>query len=178
MDYHKTDKRIEEYVTGLFEQMHSPSLVFHNLDHTKMVVKRTQEIAGHYNVTEKEMLILYAAAWFHDTGHLFTEPQKHEEMSCDIMRKFMKDYAEDETIIDEIAGCIMATKFPCNPKILLQQIICDADTYHLGTKDFKETNKKNYEELKLRTGNIDPVQFKEDTIKLLKSHFYYTNNSK
>lgn len=178
MDYHKTDKRIEEYVTGLFEQMHSPSLVFHNLDHTKMVVKRTQEIAGHYNVTEKEMLILYAAAWFHDTGHLFTEPQKHEEMSCDIMRKFMKDYVEDETIIDEIAACIMATKFPCNPKILLQQIICDADTYHLGTKDFKETNKKNYEELKLRTGNADPVQFKEDTIKLLKSHFYYTNYCK
>jgi hypothetical protein len=72
----------------------------------------------------------------------------------------------------------MAKKFPFNPKILLQQIICDADTYHLGTKDFKETNKKNYEELKLRTGNIDPVQFKEDTIKLLKSHFYYTNYCK
>ena len=178
MDYHKTDKRIEEYVTGLFEQMHSPSLVFHNLEHTKMVVKHTQEIAGHYNVTEKEMLILYAAAWFHDTGHLFTEPQKHEEMSCDIMKKFMKDYVEDETIIDEIAGCIMATKLPRNPKNLLQQIICDADTYHLGTKDFKETNKKNFEESKLRTGNIDPVQFKEDTIKLLKSHFYYTNYCK
>ncbi|HEV2831086.1 MAG TPA: Pycsar system effector family protein [Hanamia sp.] len=178
MDYHKTDKRIEEYVTGLFEQMHSPSLVFHNLDHTKMVVKRTQEIAGHYNVTEKEMLILYAAAWFHDTGHLFTEPQGHEEMSCDIMRKFMKDYVEDETITDEIAGCIMATKLPRNPKNLLQQIICDADTYHLGTKDFKETNKKNYEELKLRTGNADPIKFKEDTIKLLKSHFYYTNYCK
>ena len=178
MDYHKTDKRIEEYVTGLFEQMHSPSLVFHNLEHTKMVVKHTQEIAGHYNVTEKEMLILYAAAWFHDTGHLFTEPQKHEEMSCDIMKKFMKDYVEDETIIDEIAGCIMATKLPRNPKNLLQQIICDADTYHLGTKDFKETNKKNFEESKLRTGNADPVQFKEDTIKLLKSHFYYTNYCK
>jgi predicted metal-dependent HD superfamily phosphohydrolase len=178
MDYHKTDKRIEEYVTGLFEQMHSPSLVFHNLDHTRMVVKRTQEIAGHYNVTEKEMLILYAAAWFHDTGHLFTDPQRHEEMSCDIMRKFMQDYVEDETILDEITGCIMATKLPRNPKNLLQQIICDADTYHIGTKDFRETNKKNYEELKLRTGNADPVQFKEDTIKLLKSHFYYTNYCK
>ncbi len=174
MDYHKTDKRIEEYVTGLFEQMQSPSLVFHNLDHTKMVVKHTQEIAGHYNVTEKEMLILYAAAWFHDTGHLFTEPQKHEEMSCDVMKKFMKDHVEEETIIDEIGSCIMATKLPRNPQNLLQQIICDADTYHLGTKDFKETNKKNYEELKLRNGNADPIQFTKDTIKLLKEHFYFT----
>ena len=90
----------------------------------------------------------------------------------------MKDYVEDETSIDQIAGCIMSTKLPRNPKNLLQQIICDADTYHLGTKDFKETNKKNYEELKLRTGNADPVKFKEDTIKLLKLHFYYTNYCK
>lgn len=178
MDYHKIDKRIEEYVTGLFDQMHSPALVFHNLGHTKMVVKRTQEIAGHYNVTEKEMLILYAAAWFHDTGHLFTDPHKHEEMSCDVMKKFMKDYVDDETIIDEITGCIMATKAPRNPKNLLQQIICDADTYHLGTKEFKETNKKNFEELKLRNGNADPIKFKEDTIQLLKTHQYYTNYCK
>ena len=74
MDYHKIDKRIEEYVAGLFDQMHSPALVFHNLDHTENVVKRTKEIAGHYNVSEKEMLILFAAAWFHDTGYFFTEP--------------------------------------------------------------------------------------------------------
>lgn len=178
MDFHKIDKRIEDYVTGLFEQMHSTALVFHNFDHTRTVVKRTQEISGHYNVSEKEMLILYAAAWFHDTGHLFTDPPKHEEMSCDVMKKFMKDYVDDDTIINEITGCIMATKAPRNPINLLQQIICDADTYHLGTKDFKETNKKCFEELKLRNGNADPIKFKEDTIELLKTHQYYTNYCK
>ena len=178
MDNHKIEKRIEGYVTGLFDQKHSPALVFHNLEHTKNVVKHTQEIATHYNVTEKEMLILKAAAWFHDTGHLFTEPAKHEEMSCDIMKKFMKNHLDDESIADEIAGCIMATKLPRNPKSLLQQIICDADTFHLGTEDFKEINKKNFEELKLRNGDADPVQFKEDTIKLLQTHYYYTNYCK
>ena len=59
MDNNKLYKKIEEYVTGLFEQMHAPALVFHNLEHTQNVVKRTQEIAGHYKVTEDEMLILY-----------------------------------------------------------------------------------------------------------------------
>ena len=58
------------------------------------------------------------------------------------MRKFMKDLCRDEMVTTEITGNIMATKIPRNPKNLLQQIICDADTYHLGTKDFKETNKK------------------------------------
>ena len=178
MDYQLIEKQIEEYVTGLFEQRQSPGLIFHNLDHTRSVVKHTLQIASHYNVSDREMLILIAAAWFHDTGYLYVEPEKHEETSCQIMNKFMKDYPEDETLLEEIHGCIMATKFPRNPKNLMQEIICDADTFHCGTKKFKETNKKMREELRLRNGKIDPVKFREDTIQLLKTHVYYTTYCK
>jgi len=175
MEHNKIYKKIEEYVTGLFDQMHSPSLVFHNLEHTEDVVKRTQEIAGHYKVSENEMLILFASAWFHDTGHLFTEPKKHEVMSCEIMKKFMKDFIEDEKTIQAIEGCIMATKMPRNPTTLLEQIICDADTYHLGTKEFKETNKRAFEEDKLRSHQTDIIKFDEGTIKMLEEHQFYTS---
>ncbi|MEP6846843.1 MAG: Pycsar system effector family protein [Panacibacter sp.] len=178
MDQHKLYKKIEDYVTGLFEQMHAPALVFHSLEHTQNVVKRTQEIAGHYKVTEDEMLILYTAAWFHDTGHLFTEPAKHEKMSCEVMRKFMKDQVEDEKIIEQVEACIMATKFPRNPQNLLQQIICDADTYHLGTKEFKDTNKRAFEERSLRSGDSDKDKFDADTIEMLDTHQFYTNYAK
>ena len=178
MDYQLIEKRIEEYVIGLFEQNQLPALVFHNLDHTKEVVKRTLEIAVHYNVSDREMLVLIAAAWFHDTGHLFAEPDKHEEESCQILKKFLKDYIEDEMIIEEIHACVEATKFPRNPKNLLQEIICDADTYHFGTKEFKESNKKVREEIKLRNGEIDLIKFKEETIQLLKAHVYYTSYCK
>ena len=178
MDTNKLYKKIEDYVTGLFEQMQLPTLVFHNLEHTETVVKRSQEIAGHYKVSENEMLILFASAWFHDTGHLFTEPGKHEAMSVEIMKKFMKEYVEDEKTLKAIEDCIMATKFPRNPKNLLEQIICDADTYHLGTKDFKKTNKWAFEEAKLRLGETDPVQFNEETIKMLQTHHFYTSYCK
>ena len=174
MDYLLIEKRIEEYVTGLFEQKQSPGLIFHNLDHTKEVVKHTIKIASHYKVSDREMLILIAAAWFHDTGYLLAEPAKHEEMSCQIMKKFMMEYNDDETLKEEIEACVMTTKFPRNPKNLLQEIICDADTYHFGTKKFKETNKKMREELKLRNGTLDPVKFREETIHLLKTHVYFT----
>ena len=178
MDTNKLYKKIEDYVTGLFEQMQLPTLVFHNLEHTETVVKRSQEIAGHYKVSENEMLILFASAWFHDTGHLFTEPGKHEAMSVEIMKKFMKEYVEDEKTLKAIEDCIMATKFPRNPKNLLEQIICDADIYHLGTKDFKKTNKWAFEETKLRLGETDPVHFNEETIKMLQTHHFYTSYCK
>ena len=174
----KLYKKIEEYVTGFFEQMQTPELAFHNLEHTQNVVKHTREIAGHYNVSENEMLILFTAAWFHDTGHLVTDPSKHEVMSVEIMKKFMKQHLDDEKTIDTVEECIMATKVPRNPKNLLEEIICDADTYHLGTKDFKVTNRNFFEESKLRLGETDPVKFNEDTIKMLEAHRFYTSYCK
>ena len=178
MDYQLIEKRIEEYVTGLYKQMQSPDLVFHNLDHTRNVVKHALEIAAHYNIKDKEMLVLVAAAWFYDIGYLYAKADEHEEMSSRIMKRFMKDYTEGESILDEINAVAMAAKFPGNPKTLLEEILCDADTYHFGTKQFKQTNKKIHEELKLRNGKMDPVKFKKETIQLLKTHVYYTSYCK
>jgi hypothetical protein len=171
-------KKIEHYVTGLFETLQDDTLAFHNLKHTQNVVDRTKEIAGHYHVSEKEMLILYTAAWFHDTGYLFTDPVKHEQMSADMMRKFMLEHTNDTELINEIEQCIMATKSPRNPTNLLQQIICDADTYNLGTKEFKETNKRVRKECKLKTGHEDKLEFCRNTITLLEKHQFYTTYCK
>ena len=171
-------KKIENYVTGLYETLQDDTLVFHNLKHTQNVVNRTKEIAGHYHVTEKEMLILYTAAWFHDTGYLFTEPSKHEVMSADVMKKFMLDHTNDTELIKEVEQCIMATKSPRNPTNLLQQIICDADTYNLGTKEFKDTNKRVLKENKLKTGEVDKKTFYTNTIKMLEEHQFYTTYCK
>ena len=170
--------RIEEYITGLYGHVRAPTLAYHNLLHTQNVVKHTREIAGYYNVSENEVLILFTAAWFHDTGYLFAEPQKHEEMSCFVMRKYMSDKLDNINIVNNIEECIMATKPPVNPRGLLQHIICDADAYHLGTRDFEENDKRALEEFFLKHLDTDPVQFNKDTIKMLVSHCFYTDYCK
>jgi len=172
------NNKIEEHVTGLFAKINAPALIFHNLLHTQNVVKHTKEIAGHYNVSEEEMLILITAAWFHDTGHLFTRPQNHEEVGCFIMEKFMADKINDINSISSIEQCIMATKLPRHPENLLQQIICDADFYHFGTKEFQENDERALEEHILKYGDPDPFQFSKATIKMLEDHSFYTNYCK
>ena len=142
MDSNNIYKKIQNYVTGLFEKKYDSNLIFHDLQHTKNVVSRVKEIAAHYNVSEKDMLVLFVAAWFHDTGYLFVEPSMHEENSVEQMKKFMSDYYNDPEMITETENCILSTKPHVNPGNLLQQILCDADTYHLGTKEFKDTNKQ------------------------------------
>jgi predicted metal-dependent HD superfamily phosphohydrolase len=169
-------KQVEQYVTDLFEANKKPKLIFHSFEHTRNIVKRAEEIAAHYKLTEQEMLAVYIAAWFHDTGHLFTGPENHEEKSVELMRAFMETHLPDQELIKTIEGCILATKRAIEPTTLLQQIVCDADTYHLGTKEFKKTNKQVRREVAHDNKNpISKTEWDIQTLKFLENHKYYTS---
>lgn len=168
-------KRVASYVTNLFEEYPHPNLVFHNLDHTRTVVARAEEIAAHYQLTERDTLVIYIAAWFHDVGHLFADISKHEEKSIEMMKNFMQQENNDEALIADIAECIMATRMPHAPKNFLGEIMCDADTYHLGTKDFKKTNKQVKEEFRLRNYVPVTLEWDRNSLELLQQHKYFTS---
>ena len=140
-------KQVEDHIKQLFSTHDSQQLYFHSLAHTQEMIKRTEEIATHYKLSEKEMMAVCIAGWFHDTGYLFTTPENHEEKSVEQMKLFMETNFPDPELIKTIEGCIMATKIGVVPSTLLQQIVCDADTYHLGTKEFKKTNKQVKKEI-------------------------------
>ncbi|RYY45468.1 MAG: HD domain-containing protein [Chitinophagaceae bacterium] len=175
-DYSQVLKTTEDYVTSMFDEYTGKCLLFHNLDHTKQVVKRTNEIAAHYELSSRDSIILFISAWFHDTGYLFVSPHLHEEKSVEIMKEFAAKIQLNSQEIDEIAGCIMATKGPRNPSTLLQKIMCDADTYHLGTKDFKKHNKKIKEEFSCTAGPaFNEAGFEEHTLAFFNEHEFFTD---
>ena len=164
----------ESYVRGLFKQHNHANLVFHNLEHTQSVVERVHEIAAHYKIPDKELLELSIAAWFHDTGHLITDPSGHEEKSVALMEEFIRTKTDDDEIINKIAALIRITKFPPSPKSLQEMIICDADTYHFGLQDFKQTNKAMKKELILRNMNTMVMDWEKNSLDLLEKHQFYT----
>ncbi|MBC7866856.1 MAG: HD domain-containing protein, partial [Gloeobacteraceae cyanobacterium ES-bin-316] len=178
-DYSLIYKKTADYVTALFEDNPHDKLIFHSLQHTEAVVGRTKEIAGHYQLKDEEMMILFVAAWFHDTGYLFVEPSQHEVKSVELMEEFMQPYELPEEIIQQVKGCILATRAPRNPVNLLQEILCDADTYHFGTDEFKENNKLAYKEFRLfSSGTLSKEVLLGQTIKMLENHTFYTSYSK
>jgi predicted metal-dependent HD superfamily phosphohydrolase len=164
----------ESYVKGLFKQNNQNNLVFHNLEHTETVVERVHEIAAHYQLPQKELLELSIAAWFHDTGHLMTDPSGHEQKSVELMDAFLKSRTDDEELINNVAALIRITKFPPTPQSLPEMIICDADTYHFGLDEFKQTNKAMKKELVLRNMNTMVMDWERNSLELLKKHQFYT----
>ena len=89
------------------------------------------------------------------------------------MQSFLALNEVTKDIIGKIEGCICATKIPQQPKSLLQEIVCDADTYKLGTKDFLTTNKLLKKECELRGMPVD--NWDEKTLEFLQSHKYFTS---
>ena len=171
-------KRIADHVADMYEKYPQPNLVYHNLAHTQKVVARAEEISAHYQLSDSDMLVIYLAAWFHDTGHLFTEISMHEQKSVDLATEFMKQEGLDEATIEKVAACIHATAFPNKPVGLLQEIMCDADTYHFGTDDFRKTNRQIKKELELRNYTTPLLEWKKNTLGMLEDHVYYTSYCK
>lgn len=178
--YKSLYKSTEVYVTDLFHKLQPDHLVLHNLDHTETVVKKVNEIAGHYNLNEEDMMIVYVAAWFHDTGYLQEKPENHEHKSVEIMKEFLNQQNVGEEIIEKIEKCILATRAPRTPLDLNAEILCDADTYQFGSKkEFKRTNKLAFEEANTFSEfKLTKSEFDETTVKLLSNHKYYTTYCK
>lgn len=166
--------KVAETVTLLFQQYHSPRLVYHNLEHTQKVVARAEEIGAHYPLSEDDSFILYAAAWWHDTGQLFAEPAVHEEKSVALVSEFFSQHrGAPPQIIAAIERAILATKLPQTPCSLVEEILCDADTYHLGTEEFQRTNALVHQELVLRLRKA-PHDWVAASLNLLTEHSFHT----
>ena len=126
------------YIRQLFEETLPIFLVFHNLEHTENVVKGVTEIGKHTSLSKEEKEIVLVAAWFHDSGHTVSY-QNHETISQALAYEFLSTLEISVDFIEKVIGCIEATKIPQSPKNLLQQILCDADLYHLSsTEEFDD----------------------------------------
>src|SRR5690606_1100932 len=117
----------------------------------------------------------YTAALFHDVGHLFADINVHERKSVEQMREFMVLHGAGEELIEAIAGCIYSTRIPHEPNGLLQEILCDADTYHFGTSEFKKTNRQIKKEYRLRGYTTFTLDWEKNTLELLEKHRFFTS---
>jgi HD superfamily phosphodiesterase len=164
---------VEQAVAAMFAQYTPVYLVYHNINHTRSVVAHTIEIAANYDLNEEDRFVLLAAAWFHDTGQIFTTPEWHEEESVRVANIFFYEQASVPiNLITAIDHCILATKMPQRPHTLIEEILCDADLYHLGTEAFMTIDKLVKEESKLRGLPVDT--WDQGTIKLMLAHHFHT----
>jgi predicted metal-dependent HD superfamily phosphohydrolase len=163
------------YVTDIFQHKVKPEFVFHSMEHTEDVVEACSHMADYYSLNEEDRLVLMLSAWFHDTGYSAGQAEGHEEVSVQIATQFLTARHGDDSIIQRVASCIQATRMPQSPVSLIEQILCDADLFHLSTEDFKARNSLLKQERESILGHkIDKREWRKGNVQFLENHRYFT----
>ena len=165
--------KIEEEVIGLLQDL-DESLTYHSIAHTRYVVEVSMKIADYYKLDEHDKGLLKIAALFHDSGFLLAR-ENHEEASCKLAEKHLKDHNLSDSDLECIKGMIMATKVPQRATSLLQEIIADADLEYLGTKHFWKVGNLLYKELVNVHPDMTREQWNRLQLNFLLNHSYHTS---
>lgn len=171
-------KAAEKHVYELYALDDKNNLLYHSAKHAAGVVDRVNEIAAHYDLSEDQVIALNLAAWFHDIGHLYTTPTDHELKSAELAEQWMREQNMTEEMIGMVKQLILATKITTKPGSLMERIIKDADTFNLGTKEFKKTDKLLKEEMRLRNFTTLLAGWDQNKLEILQNHEFYTDYAK
>lgn len=175
MDYQSLSQKVRQYLQGFFESHADKKFAYHNSHHTENVVKASVQIANHYQLNDHDFFVVTTAAWFHDTGYYLEDGAYHERKGADTAAVFLQQQGVDETTINQVKQCIIATQLPQKPVTLLDKIVCDADLFHLGTDAFADIDKLMRKECELALNKeISKKEWRTSTISLFQSHHYHT----
>ncbi len=167
--------QVRQYVVNIFNTKVNSAFIFHNLDHTREVVKACEMLADYYKIANEDRVALLIAAWFHDTGYSSGNPKDHEIISQKICSEFLEGKATP-AFIEKTNRCIDSTRVPQSPVSQIEMILCDADLFHLGTDSFEERNKLLRKEInKLKETKISKKDWHKINLRFLQQHQYFTS---
>ena len=155
----------------------SPTLKYHNFEHTRTVLREVVTFALEDNLSAREIELVAIAAAFHDTGYVLNgiENEIHAaELSSEFMRK-NKKYKKDEIVL--VAQMILDTQLRFIddvPRqistIPLAGYLLDGDLGNFGRTDFFE----KADLVRQETENVETKQFYSNLLMFLKAHKWNT----
>ena len=168
----------EDYAKNLLKDKLSSAYTYHNLDHTIQVVDKIKILAKEENISPEDTENLILAGWFHDLGYV-DNADNHEEESRKIASDFLKQHQFPEERIAKIGELILATDKFYKPKNHLEEVIKDADLYHLASDDYFRICENLRQEIKeVHHQKFSKLKWAELNIVFFSKHQFYTNYAK
>lgn len=152
--------------------------VYHNLKHTQQVAQAVEEIGKQSKLSPDELEIAIIAAWMHDTGYCMG-CDDHEDNSALAAQKLLEQWGAPKEKIKQVTEAIRSTKMPQNPKNITEEVLCDADLYHLSTDDLSEIANGLRQEMRItKKKEFTDEEWFKFNIDFLEKHQYFTDYGK
>ena len=167
------EKLSERIFRDLSEKL-NPNYFYHNLFHTKRVIKSALKIGSNYDLNNENWRALLTASLLHDYGFIESHIN-HEEIGVKFSSKILLEYDYNEKTIESIKKLILVTKPLAVPKDNLESIMRDSDLEYLGSKDFESISEKLKEEwIKFSIVKSDEEFYKKQ-LEFLSNHNFCTD---
>lgn len=151
--------------------------VYHTIEHTEYVVEAVWYICQFEAVDSLALERLNAVAWLHDIGYLLGH-KNHERQGAAIARDLLRSLKYEPSDIDAIEQLILATRMPQKPKNLEEQIICDADLFHLSQPEYFTRCTLLRLELANLGVRFTNQEWREENIRFFDEHRYHSQFGK
>lgn len=165
---------VGNYVLPFLKENLSAELSFHNLTRTLEVVLAANEIGQRSGLTPYEQEVLITTAWFHDCGYanVYTG---HEEESKKIARRYLESINAATGFVSLVVEGIEATKFPQQPKTLIEMVLCDADLHYFTKTSYPDYTKAIRTELHVfLQKTYSDEEWHQMNYAMLSEHRYWT----
>lgn len=123
------------FIKELFKKKLPVNVSFHSYSHAREVAAVARELGEKADLNSDEIEILELSAWFHDSGYISNREQ-HETESVEIATTFLKSKNYDSAKTKKITELILSTRLEHEPSNILEEILHDADIFHVGKKKF------------------------------------------
>jgi uncharacterized protein len=133
--------KLREKIHKDFSEKLDKKYIYHNLDHTKRVVKSAIKIGASYDLSEEQWKVLITACLLHDFGFIKSHI-KHEETGADIAGSILTEYGYNQDQIKSVKSLILVTEAIAIPNNKLESIIRDSDLEYLGSNEFEKISEK------------------------------------
>ncbi|HEY8936939.1 MAG TPA: Pycsar system effector family protein [Cyclobacteriaceae bacterium] len=167
-------RKTREFAENVFKDKAFEKRYFHNIDHTRDVVKAVKEIGQQSALTDDEIESATLAAWLHDVGYR-EGSENHEQTSAAEAKTLLEGWGASHKKIKEVTEAILATKVPQRPQSLIEKVLCDADLHHLSTEEsITKSNKLRAEWEIFGSRPVNDKEWMEGTLAFMENHTYHT----
>ena len=133
--------KLRERIHKDFSEKLDQKYLYHNLEHTKRVIKSAIKIGASYDLSDDQWKVLLTACLLHDFGFIKSHIN-HEETGAEIAGSILTEYGYNQDQIKSVKSLILVTEAIAIPNNKLESIIRDSDLEYLGSNDFEKISEK------------------------------------
>lgn len=168
---------LEEFIMSKLEAELNKNLFFHNLEYSKHIFEHSGLLAKAAELDLEETLCLRTAILFLNTGFIGGY-DNHENRSAEYSRIILPEYNYSEKQISIVSNLILSSKWPPDPKNMLEMVMYDTKMEYIGRADYIRLYKLIFLEQNHFQKSVDVLEFKRKQLEILQTYSFFTESAR